>query len=61
VPTLAIIGANDPLKKGVDDLRGHMGGLERIVVIEGADHMSAFVHADFVKCLLEFLQKHTAK
>jgi len=61
IPTLAIIGANDPLKKGVDELQGHMGALEKTAVIEGADHITAFAHADFVKYLLEFLEKRKGK
>ena len=40
VPTLALIGKNDPLKESVDLLKDHMGNL-KIVVINGADHMTA--------------------
>jgi pimeloyl-ACP methyl ester carboxylesterase len=57
VPTLALIGALDPLKEGVDALNGRMPNL-RIVVIDGADHVNAFTRPEFVKSLKEFLAGH---
>jgi len=60
VPTLALIGKIDPLKKGVDELKGRLSNLQ-IVVIEGADHMTAFSSPEFVKELKEFLGKHPRK
>jgi pimeloyl-ACP methyl ester carboxylesterase len=60
VPTLALIGAIDPLKKGVDDLKGRLSNL-RIVVINDADHMTAFTRPEFVMELKEFLGKHPRK
>jgi pimeloyl-ACP methyl ester carboxylesterase len=57
VPTLALIGEIDPLKKGVDDLDGRMANL-RVVVIEGADHITAFARPEFLKELKDFLAKH---
>jgi pimeloyl-ACP methyl ester carboxylesterase len=57
VPTLALIGENDPLKKGVDELEGRMANL-RVVVIEGADHVTAFARPEFLKELKDFLGKH---
>ena len=54
VPTLALIGEVDPLKDGVDELRGVMNNL-RIVVIEEADHMTAPAHKKFIDNLTEFL------
>jgi pimeloyl-ACP methyl ester carboxylesterase len=59
VPTLALIGDQDTLKKGVDELEGKMANLQ-IVVIKGADHMSAMNHPSFVKSLKEFLGQHRA-
>ncbi len=56
VPVLALIGADDPLKKGVDELKGDLANL-RIVVIPGTDHMTAFVHPQFTRDLREFLAK----
>src|SRR5205807_2635680 len=41
IPTLALIGSIDPLKQGVDDLKGRLANLQT-VVIDGADHMQAF-------------------
>jgi pimeloyl-ACP methyl ester carboxylesterase len=60
VPTLALIGEVDPLKKGVDELRGKMGNLT-IVVIKEADHMTAFWRPEFVKALRGFLADHRQK
>ena len=56
VPTLVVVGANDPLKVKVDDLDGVMSNLE-IVVIPDQDH-GALSHPDFVKHVDEFLSKH---
>jgi pimeloyl-ACP methyl ester carboxylesterase len=57
VPTLALIGADDPLKKSVDDLKDRMSNLQ-IVVIDKADHITAFIKAKFVVELRSFLDKH---
>jgi pimeloyl-ACP methyl ester carboxylesterase len=57
VPTLALIGELDPLKKGVDELEGKLPNL-KIVVIEGADHMNAFRNEKFIKELKAFLAAH---
>jgi pimeloyl-ACP methyl ester carboxylesterase len=60
VPTLALIGEEDPLKKGVDQLRGRMANLT-ITVVKGADHRTAFGRPEFIKTLQEFLAKHHGK
>jgi pimeloyl-ACP methyl ester carboxylesterase len=60
VPTLALIGELDPLKKSVDELKGRMGHLQ-IVVIDGADHLTAFRRPEFVKELSAFLGKQRPK
>jgi pimeloyl-ACP methyl ester carboxylesterase len=57
VPTLALIGEIDPLKKGVDALDGKMANLH-VVVIDGADHVTAFIRPEFLKELKDFLGKH---
>ena len=57
VPTLALIGEQDPLKPGVDALRGEMANL-KIVVIPGADHVTAVSNPMFIKSLSEFLARH---
>ncbi len=60
IPTLALIGENDPLKKGVDELKGKMANV-RISVVKDADHMTALSKPDFVKSLREFLAEHHGK
>jgi pimeloyl-ACP methyl ester carboxylesterase len=57
VPTLALIGADDPLKAGVDLLKGRMANLE-VVVIDNADHMTAFTKPEFAEAIKGFLAKH---
>jgi pimeloyl-ACP methyl ester carboxylesterase len=59
VPTLALIGADDPLKPGVDALNGKMTNLQ-VVVIKDTDHMTAFASPEFGKSLLGFLAKNAA-
>jgi pimeloyl-ACP methyl ester carboxylesterase len=59
VPTLALIGADDPLKKGVDAVRGRMSDL-KIVVMPDADHISAFTKPEFIRALRAFLEEHRA-
>ncbi len=58
VPTLALIGEVDPLKVGVDLLQDVMPNLE-VVVIDGADHMSAIANPTFIRSLKEFLVSHS--
>lgn len=60
VPTLAIVGALDPLKVTVDSLQGVMARLE-IVVIDDSDHLEAFFRPEFTKSLLDFLAKYPAE
>jgi pimeloyl-ACP methyl ester carboxylesterase len=59
VPTLALIGEVDPLKKGVDDLEGKLANL-KVVVIKEADHITAFAQPEFSKALTDFLTEHSA-
>jgi pimeloyl-ACP methyl ester carboxylesterase len=56
VPTLAIIGSMDPLKTGVDDLKGRMAMLQ-IIVIDNADHITAFRSPEFVGGVQKFLSQ----
>ncbi len=60
VPVLAIIGDKDSLKDGVDQLSQVMANL-KVVTIEGADHMSAFVRPEFTAALKSFLAEHPNK
>jgi pimeloyl-ACP methyl ester carboxylesterase len=57
VPALAVIGEIDPLKTGVDELKDRMANLQ-VLVIDGADHITAFSRPEFVKEVLAFLAKH---
>ncbi len=57
VPTLSLIGEIDPLKLGVDELEKRMKNL-KVVVIEGADHMTAFTNPVFKTELRDFLTAH---
>ncbi len=58
VPTLALIGSDDPLKVGVDELEPVMANLT-VEVIEGADHMTAFSSPKFIGDLEVFLEEHS--
>ena len=55
---LAIIGDQDPLKRGVDALDGVVPNL-KVVVITGGDHVSTFRDQCFRDRLNEFLQAHS--
>jgi pimeloyl-ACP methyl ester carboxylesterase len=57
IPTLALVGAYDPLREGVEQLKQVMPGLTE-VVIENADHMDAFFKPEFVQALKAFLAQH---
>jgi pimeloyl-ACP methyl ester carboxylesterase len=59
VPTLVLIGDQDPLKQGVDALNGRLSNYH-VVVIKDADHMSAPRKEQFVKELKDFLGAHGA-
>jgi pimeloyl-ACP methyl ester carboxylesterase len=56
-PVLALVGAYDPFRAGVDALTGQLPDL-RIVVIPRADHMNAFKKPEFVHALKAFLDEH---
>lgn len=60
VPTLALVGQLDPFKETVDDLVGRMAEL-KVVVIDGADHITAFFRPEFVENLKAFLAAHAAR
>jgi pimeloyl-ACP methyl ester carboxylesterase len=59
VPTLALVGQIDPMKKSIDDLKGRMANLQ-IRVIEDGDHMTALVKPEFITELRKFLTEHRA-
>jgi pimeloyl-ACP methyl ester carboxylesterase len=57
VPTLCLIGEDDPLKRRVDEIRDRMANLQ-VVVIQAADHMNAFRQPEFLRALEDFLARH---
>lgn len=59
VPTLALIGELDPIKKSVDESKDRMAHLE-VVVIPRGDHITAFTSPEFLKALTKFLDEHKA-
>jgi pimeloyl-ACP methyl ester carboxylesterase len=60
VPMLALIGEIDPLRPGVDELKKQLPQV-KVVVIDKADHITAFSREEFVSGLKEFLDAHRAK
>lgn len=61
VPMLAVIGADDPIRKGVDELKKRLPEL-KVVVLDKADHITAYGREEFVNAIKEFLDAHrTAK
>jgi pimeloyl-ACP methyl ester carboxylesterase len=59
VPMLALIGEVDPLRPGVDELKKRLPDV-KVVVIDKADHITAFSRDEFVSGLKEFLDAHRA-
>src|SRR5207245_976402 len=60
VPTLALVGALDPLMDQVDEMKLSMQNLS-VVVIKGGDHFNAFMKPDFTRSLKEFLAKNSER
>lgn len=56
VPTLVIVGSDDPFSQEADRARAVMGSLE-VLVIPGAGHLSALRRPELVTGLLGFLGK----
>jgi pimeloyl-ACP methyl ester carboxylesterase len=54
VPTLAIVGADDPLRFGVDILK-QMLPKTRVVVIDDAHHLNVYTRPEFTSALKQFL------
>ena len=59
VPMLAVIGADDPIRKGVDELKKRLPEL-KVVIIDKADHITAYGREEFVNVIKEFLDTHRA-
>jgi pimeloyl-ACP methyl ester carboxylesterase len=61
VPMFGVIGADDPIRKGVDELKKRLPEL-KVVVIDKADHITAYGREQFVNAIKDFLDAHhTAK
>ena len=60
VPVLAIVGDEDPLKKGVDAMNGVMGNL-KVVIVRGGDHMSTFRSPLFAQTIDSFIAAHSGQ
>jgi pimeloyl-ACP methyl ester carboxylesterase len=58
VPTLMIIGNEDPLHPSMDRMKGIMANQE-IVYIEGGNHLTALFDLKFIETLRAFLKKHS--
>jgi pimeloyl-ACP methyl ester carboxylesterase len=58
VPTLALIGVDDPLKESVALVKDDLANL-KVVVIEGTDHMTAFVSPKFIQRLRKFIDENS--
>ncbi len=57
VPALSVIGAIDPLKEGVDEMSNVMDNL-KVVVIDGADHMTAVDNPQLIGSIQTHLKEH---
>jgi pimeloyl-ACP methyl ester carboxylesterase len=60
VPTLGIVGTDDPYQRDFVRLKAAMPALERLVAIPNATHDSAPRRPEFSAALLEFLGSHPA-
>lgn len=60
VPTLALIGEHDPFRPSVDALKERMDNLQ-VVVIDDANHMTAFTKPKFLRTLRKFVEEHRQK
>jgi pimeloyl-ACP methyl ester carboxylesterase len=58
VPTLCLIGDQDPLKVGVDAMQNVMANVT-VEVIKDTDHMTCFRSPDFIEDLQAFLASHS--
>jgi pimeloyl-ACP methyl ester carboxylesterase len=57
VPTLAVVGADDPLKFGVDKLKALLP-TTKVVVIDNAHHLNTAGRSEFVTALKQFVDEH---
>lgn len=60
VPVLSIVGASDPLRRGVDDMEGVLSNHEIVRVPKGT-HYTTLNKREMVEALRAFLKQHGAK
>ena len=60
VPTLVVVGQDDPEKPTADELKKTMTNV-RVEVIPDADHFKAGGRPEFFAAVLEFLKSHPCK
>jgi pimeloyl-ACP methyl ester carboxylesterase len=60
VPTIGIVGGNDPRLQSVQALKQTMPALLKITVIEGANHGEARTRPEFLRAVREFLESQKA-
>ena len=57
VPTLAVVGTEDPRLPGVTELASLIPGM-KLVLVEGADHGQTMGSPEFLRAVREFLASH---
>ncbi len=55
VPVLGLVGEIDPLRVTTLAMRAAMSNVTDVVILDGADHISAISHPGFTKAIQEFL------
>jgi pimeloyl-ACP methyl ester carboxylesterase len=58
IPTIGIVGSQDPRLAGMQALRAMMPALIRVIVIEGATHMAAYRGPELLQTVREFVTSH---
>lgn len=59
VPVIGIVGEIDPLKVQADAMKANMGNVTALVIIPGADHMTAFGNPAMLKAMQDFLKSQS--
>ncbi len=59
MPVLALIGEIDPFREDVDELKKCLPEM-KVIVIDKADHINAFLRPEFINGLKEFLDAHSS-
>lgn len=59
VPVLTVVGSIDPLRLGIERMRGVMAN-QQIVVVEGGDHITTMSDKRFIRAIRDFLDRQSA-